>query len=68
MRQQILFFRCLLRKKYDPSAVGAIRQVSECLQTLVIRQAVLGKGTELVCVWMAGMKNFAHSIWSRDAA
>jgi hypothetical protein len=62
LRQGILRFLCLLREKDDLSAVGALRQVSECLQALVIRQAVLGKSTELVSVGMAGMEEVAHSV------
>jgi hypothetical protein len=37
--------------------------MSKGLQMLVIRQDVLCKGAELVCVWMlAGMEKFAHDV------
>jgi hypothetical protein len=52
-----------LSKKDDLSAVGTLRQMSKGLQMLVIRQDVLCKGAELVCVWMlAGMEKFAHDV------
>jgi hypothetical protein len=46
-----------LGKKQDLSAVRTLREVSKRLYTLVLRQDMLCKGAELVCVWMlAGME------------
>jgi hypothetical protein len=53
----------MLRKKYDLSAVGTLRQMSKRLQALVLGQDVFGERVELIRVRMvAVLEEFVHDV------